>query len=190
MLHIIRESWYNPKMNITLALVSSVNGRITRGKETGVTAWTSPEDQAHFLGLVSEHALIFMGKDTYEAAKGHIKLQEGKLRIVFTHTPETYEQQTVPGQLEFTSDSPSVRIAALEALGYTDALCVGGSGLARQFFQEKLITSLALTIEPTLFGSGTPLIQEGNMDISLQLTSYDKLNDRGTLLCIYRVMYE
>ena len=88
-----------------------------------------------------------MGRKTYEAA--HIQLKPGILRIVLTHNP----QKGVPGILEFTDETPRELVNRLKNK-YKQMLLLGGSDIATQFFEEKLIDEVWLTIEPKIFGSG------------------------------------
>src|SRR5688572_20802768 len=107
-------------MKLSLVAVTSVDGKLTRGDQSDIYSWTSVEDQQHFSQMIRDHSLIIMGRKTYEAAQGKIKLQAGKLRVVMTHHPEMYVEEAVPGQLEFTSSQPSELVSQLEERGYGD----------------------------------------------------------------------
>lgn len=174
-------------MKITLVMVSSVNGRITKGDDPNISTWTSKEDSQHFSNMLDEASLIVMGSSTYEAAKEVIELQEGKCRIILTRDPKKYVEETVPGQLEFTDESPSVLVERLEKVGYKEMLLAGGGEINKLFFEEHLVNELYLTIEPKLFGKGKLLVQEGDFYHSLELESVRRLNEKGTLLMHFRV---
>ena len=174
-------------MNITLALVTSVNGKLTRGTSTNIYEWTSKEDRQYFFSLIDAYSLIFMGRKTYEASKSVIRLKPGTLRIVLTRQPERYVQETVPRQLEFSADSPKVLVKRLEKAGYKEALVVGGSGVASGFLRAKLVDTVNMTLEPYLFGTGVQFLDRMGLNVSLQLMSYKQLNARGTLLLTYNV---
>jgi dihydrofolate reductase len=176
-------------MNIVLMMVSSVNGKITRNKETDVRQWTSPEDGELFVALKEKYPLIVMGRHTYEIARPMMKLNPAHKRIVLTAHPELYQNQAVEGQLEFTDKEPRQLVEDLEKQGHKDMLLVGGGLVNAAFFEQKLVTELHLSIEPKLFGQGNNLLSENpNIDISLQLKSMNKLNDTGTIHCVYTVL--
>ena len=174
-------------MRLILVMVMSANGKTTNGDSPSIYTWTSPEDRAYFFSLIQDNDVIIMGRKTYEAAKPVMKLQPGKLRIVMTNQPAVYENQTVPGQLKFTKDSPTQIVNSLASDNYEQALLVGGSQINHQFLKDKLVSELWLTIEPHLFSSGNPLIAE-EFATSLELQSIEQLNDRGTLLLKYTVL--
>lgn len=169
-------------------MVSSLNGKITRGDDPDVTHWTSKEDAALFASMKAQHNLIVMGSRTYEASQNRIKLKDGTLRIVLTKNPEQYEPHTVPGQLEFTNEHPKDLVNRLETQGFKNMLLVGGSEINTAFFKENLVDEIHLTIEPVLFGSGKPLVSQDQFETKLTLVDSRKLNDRGTLHVVYEIL--
>jgi dihydrofolate reductase len=98
-----------------------------------------------------------------------------------------YENEKIEGMLEFTNETPMELITRLESEGYTEGFHFGGAQSAGPFFKEKLITNIIQTIEPKLFGKGKGIATE-YLDISLQLESFTKLNEKGTLLLKYSVL--
>ncbi len=175
-------------MFITLAMVISVDGKITEGENADVRKWTSQEDKEHFNGLIKNNNLIIMGRNTYIAAKPIIKLSPKKLRVVLTKHPKQYKKEAVPGQLEFTSDTPKKLVEKLKARGYKKALLAGGGHTNTAFLKENLVNKLLLTVEPKIFGSGKPLVTNELMHVHLQLKSGKKLNSKGTLLLTYDIV--
>ena len=176
-------------MKVTLAFVSTINGKITQADNPDVTQWTSAEDQAHFKGLVKSHQVIITGRKTYQAAKPTLKLDSNKLRLVLTSNPKKYKQDAVPGQLEFTNSTPKKIIDNLKSSGYKKVLLASGSNLSTQFLNDQLVDEFQLTIEPKLFNSGTPIFSRLNKSIKLKLLKHKLLNSKGTLLLHYRVSY-
>lgn len=174
-------------MHITLMMVSTVNGKITRGDEPDVTAWTSSEDKELFMKMKKEYGLLIMGSASYLANKERIKSSKDIVRIVLTRDPKKYAADHVPNQLEFTDLSAKDLIQNLSSRGYEKILLVGGPEINALFLKENLVDDLHLTIEPQLFGLGKNLIADGDAAVSLQLVSVEKLNDRGTLHAIYTV---
>ncbi len=175
-------------MKIIMVAVSSLNGKLTKGKDPNIYSWTSKEDSKLFFSLIEKNNLIVMGGKTYEAARKIIKHKKNKLRIVLTRNPEKYFKETIKGVLEFTDESPLKLIARLGNRGYKKILVVGGSEVNTLFLKSKLVNEIYLTIEPKIFGSGTNLLNEENFDVSLKLIGLKKLNKQGTLLLKFRVV--
>jgi len=165
--------------------VCSANGFLTRGEDTVLSNWVSDEDLDRFSRVKNSHRLLVMGSKTYEAIRP--KPQSERLRVVLTSRPQDFLQDMVPGQLEFTSQEPVALVSDLEVRGYTSLLLLGGGLVNAAFLAAGLVDELDLTIEPVLFGNGTPLIATAELEAKLQLLSVEKLNERGTLLLHYRV---
>lgn len=174
-------------MHITLVLVASINGKITRGNDPDIYKWTSVEDQKHFFGLIEKYSLIVMGRKTYEVGKPRMKHIPSRLRIVYTKNPKQYKNEEIPNQLLFTNEPPDELISKLERMKYKEMLLVGGSKLATLFLKQKLINTIMLTIEPYLFGSGTDIFEMFDDMVPVELTDCKQLNQKGTLLLTYRV---
>lgn len=174
-------------MKVKLVMVTTINGKMTRGKDNDIYKWTSKEDQEQFFSLIEKSNLIVMGRKTYEAAKPYMKLVPGKLRIVMTKKPKKYQSQQMNGQLEFSSESPKALVTRLEKMGYEEMLLVGGSKIAADFFRYKLIQHVTLTLEPYLFGHGEKFIDNNDLQVNLKLIKFQKINSRGTLLLDFQV---
>ena len=173
-------------MKVILVAVSSLDGKITRGGDPNIYSWTSKEDTKLFFSSIKKHNLIVMGSKTYEAARGIIKLQKNKLRIVLTRNPKKYAAFTMPQSLEFSSETPQELIYRLETKGYKKMLLVGGSEISTLFFKFSLVDEMHLTIEPYIFGIGKTIVNE-ELYASLKLISFKKLNKQGTLRLKYKV---
>lgn len=171
-------------MKITLLAVSSTDGFITRGSESNIYEWTSPEDSKLFFEKIEDAKLIFMGAKTYGVARHFIKHKEGRKRIVFTKSPEKYKSEEVPGFLEFTSEDPEKIIKANKDTAQ-EALLVGGSEINSLFLKQGLVNEVHLTIEPLLFGDGKKM---STVSSKLELLSCEELNKIGTLLLKYKVI--
>lgn len=169
-----------------MVMVSTINGKITKGDDSDIYKWTSKEDQAFFFGLLKKNRVKIMGSTTYEAVKRNLKLQEGHLRIVLTRNPKKYSSDVILGQLEFSSESPYQLIDRLKKKKYKKILILGGGKINASFLKAGLVDELYLTLEPKVFGKGKLLIDEGNFEIDFKLSSIKKLNKQGTLLLKYK----
>jgi dihydrofolate reductase len=105
-----------------------------------------------------------------------------------TQRVSDYENDAVPGQLEFSDDSPALVVENLANEGYDEMLLVGGAHVATSFLKENLIDEIILTIEPRIFGSGGNFVVDKNLDAYLQLVELQKINDSGTLILKYQVL--
>ena len=170
-----------------MVMVSSLNGKITKGNDPNINLWTSKEDAKFFSSLRDKHDLIIMGRRTYDAVRSEIKPKPDKLRIVLTKTPARYSNETVKGGIEFTNEHPIKLLRRLVSKGFKNCLVVGGSEIARLFLQSSLVDELYLTIEPRIFGKGKSMFTEGEFEAYLKLISFKKLNSRGTLNLKYKV---
>src|SRR6266702_3666905 len=174
-------------MFVTLVTVQSLDGKMTRGDDPDVHAWSSDEDFRNFASLRDAHDVIVMGRTTYEVIRPTLHLRQDKLRIVLTAHPERFADQVVPGALEFTNEQPAELVARLESSGHKKLLLTtGGQGNAA-FLQAGLVNELYATIEPHLFGQGAELAGNVPMDVRLKLQAVRQLNDHGTILFHYQV---
>jgi dihydrofolate reductase len=176
-------------MNVILAYVSSLDGFLTNAAGQEASIWASQEDQAQFKQLGLECGVIIVGTNTYESHKAMMKPENGLLRIVMTREPEKYSKELISGSLEFSPLSPADLVKELSVARRRKALLAGGPKLYGEFFKEKLITELHVTLEPMLFGSGLSAASGIPADIRLQLMDTRQLNADGTLLLRYKVLY-
>ncbi|OGG39709.1 hypothetical protein A3A21_00225 [Candidatus Jorgensenbacteria bacterium RIFCSPLOWO2_01_FULL_45_25b] len=175
-------------MNIILAAVISLDGKITRHNETGAISWNSIEDKKHFARLIAKSDAIIMGRKTYEAARKIIVLSPRRLRIVLTRAPEKYKKEAVSRELEFSKESPRQIIRRLQKMGRRKILIVGGGEIYALFLREGLVSRIELTIEPKIFGTGGNFLAPLQMKKEFRLVSARRLNRRGTLLLTYDVI--
>lgn len=175
-------------MKLILVMVTSLDGKSTKHNAPGAQNIASSEDSVHFQKIIENASLIIMGSTTYDNHKNIMKHKEGTLRVIVTHHPERYENEKIPGQLEFTNETPSQLIKRLEQQGYTEGYLVGGAHTNTEFFKQNLVTELWQTIEPRIVGVGLGMVGEEEIDIRLKLLSSEKLNDNGTLLLKYLVL--
>jgi dihydrofolate reductase len=128
-----------------------------------------------------------MGGETYRTARETIRagLMPERLRLVLTRTPEAFANDSVPGKLEFTDTPPLQLVAELRQRGLQRCAILGGAQIHSLFLEAGLVDELWLTLEPLLFGNGTPLLARRTSS-QLTLLSSEKLAP-STLLLKYRV---
>ncbi|MFP4113986.1 MAG: dihydrofolate reductase family protein [Spirochaetota bacterium] len=174
-------------MRVIGLAVISIDGFLTRHDETGVS-FASAEDQEHFRSTMCSCGATVMGRRTFEAVRDRIVSDRGGgiLRTVMTRDPAARSDLHREGALEFTSATPREVVSSLERRGYSSLAVLGGSEVYRAFVAGNLVTEWQITVEPRLFGSGTPLIA-GTVDQRLELEESRLLN-RDTILLRYRVV--
>jgi len=173
-------------MRITLLAVQSLDGFITRHDTSG-SAFASAADKTHLRNALARFDCCVMGGTTYrlERARRPDRPLPARLQIVLTRSPDTFATETIPGRLEFTAASVPDLVTALRVRGMKNCALLGGSQIHSLFLGARLVDELWLTIEPRLFGNGTPLIAHRD-DISLKFLSQQALT-ADTLVLKYVV---
>ena len=153
-------------MNITIIAAISADGKIAERTSQSSMDWSSKEDMRFFVEKTKEARAMIMGRTTFETIGKPLK---DRLIIVLSREPG----KSIPGQVEWTSESPQTIVSNLERRGYTNVIIAGGSQIYTLFLQERLVTDLYLTIEPVLFGStGVPFIADtGRINLRLLETT-------------------
>jgi dihydrofolate reductase len=173
-------------MRLTLIAAQSLDGFITRHDTPG-SDFASAEDRAFFREALRAFDCCVMGATTYRSAREAIRgaLMLGRLRVILTRTPEAFVSDAAPSHLEFVNTPPAQLIAELNQRGFKHCALLGGAQIHSLFLAAGLVDELWITVEPLLFGGGTPLLA-GRTSTKLSLLSNEKLNP-NTLLLKYRV---
>lgn len=174
-------------MKTILIFVTSLDGKITRWGDPMIRSWSSKSDQEHFDAIWKNTHVIIMGSGTY--APDPVKPVPKHLFVVMTRQPDKYKSKEVPGQLEFTNESPLFLTERFRKAGEERVLIVGGAQIATLFLNAQLIDELWLTIEPKIFGTGSGFVNDEELDIELKLISCKQANDQGTLITKYKVIH-
>lgn len=169
-------------MRLTLIAAQSLDGFITRHNKPG-SEFASDGDRAFFREALRGFDCCVMGAETYRVSRGKIRaaLMPDRLRIVLTRKPETFGDDNEPGKLEFLNTPPGKLVAALRQRGFQHCAILGGSQIHSLFMEAGLVDELWLTVEPLLFGGGTPLLA-GRTEVKLSLISSEKLGTNTLLL--------
>lgn len=145
----------------------SLDGFITQGDEPG-TAFTSQEDKDWFGKTISEFPIKVLGRKTFEVSKDFIMARSqasgSGLRIVMTRDPSNFRDCYIPDRLEFTDSSVDEIVASLKQRRLTDSrvAVLGGGAVYSAFLNAGLLDEFWITLEPRLFGSGTPIATEAS----------------------------
>lgn len=173
-------------MKTILIFVSSLDGKVTKWGEQNVRSWSSHQDQDYYKNVWNESRLIIMGSTTFNADT--FNPSPNHLIIVMTSQPDRYKRFEIPGQMEFTKETPIELSSRFAINGYEKMLVIGGPHVATSFLEEKLVDELWLTIEPRIFGMGQNFATGVKLDINLRLMQSEKVNEQGTLITKYAVV--
>ena len=173
-------------MKTILIFVSSLDGKITRWGNPMIRSWSSKSDQEHFDAIWKDTRVIIMGSGTYNPDP--VKPVSRHLFVILTRHPERYKSREIPGQLEFTDDSPLLLMERFQKANEDKLLIVGGAQIAALFLKAQLIDELWLTIEPRIFGLGASFVNDEKLNIELKLLSCEQANEQGTLILKYKVI--
>jgi dihydrofolate reductase len=173
-------------MKTILIFVSSLDGKVTKWGEPNVRLWSSHQDQDYYKKVWNESRLIVMGSSTFNADT--FNPSPDHQIIIMTSHPDRYKSYEVPGQMEFTNETPVELSSRFATKGHQQMLVVGGPHISTSFLKEQLIDELWLTIEPKIFGTGENFATDAKLDIDLRLIQSEKVNDQGTLITKYGVL--
>jgi dihydrofolate reductase len=178
-------------MHTFLIVASSADGYLADKTDQKSTVWTSKEDAQFFNTRTKQAGLMVMGSTTYNTIGHPLK---DRITIVLTNNPEkitdakpltnlpTYQPETnFPTSLYTTNLNPSELVDFLNKLNYPELAVCGGSSVYTQFAKSGQATTLYLTFEPHIFGSGIPLFTD-NLNLPLTLKNTQKLNPNTILL--------
>ena len=173
-------------MKTILIFVSTLDGKVTKWGEPHVSSWSSHQDQDYYKKILDESQLIVMGSNSFNAEK--FKPSPNHQIIVMTSHPDKYKSLEIPGQIEFTNETPIELTARFKSKGHPQMLVIGGPHIATSFLKEQLIDELWLTFEPKIFGIGDNFAKGTKLDINLRLIHSEKVNEQGTLITKYAVL--
>ena len=173
-------------MKTILIFVSSLDGKVTKWGEPNVRSWSSHQDQDYYKKVWNESGLIVMGSTTFNADT--FNPSPDHRIVIMTSDPNKYKNAAVPGQIEFTNETPVELYSRFTKKDYQQMLVVGGPHVATSFLKEQLIDELWLTIEPKIFGMGDNFAMDSKLDINTRLIQIEKVNDQGTLITKYAVL--
>ncbi|KKW32849.1 MAG: Bifunctional deaminase-reductase domain protein [Candidatus Uhrbacteria bacterium GW2011_GWA2_53_10] len=193
-------------MRIILIAAVTADGKIAQKENQSSLTWTSKEDTKFFVSKTKEIGTVIMGRKTFATIGKPLK---DRRVIVLTRTPpkppliKGGDQGVSPpfqvtafgpamagsnggrgaggGTVEFTDEDPKALLERLEQEGVKAVAVAGGAQIYSTFLREGLVDELYLTVEPYLFGDGTPLV-EGCDPIEMELVDSTRLGDNAVLM--------
>ena len=173
-------------MHVTLLAAQSLDGFITQHDTPGST-FTSEADKKHFRDSLGGFDCSVMGGETYRVSRDLIRshLTKKRLRLVLTRAPDAYAADAQAGTLEFTKTTVTAMVDHLRQRAYQRCALLGGAQLHTLFLQAGLVDELWITVEPVLYGRGTPFLARQG-EFRLRLLEKASLSD-DVLLLKYQV---
>ncbi len=167
---------------LTLIAAQSLDGFITRHDEPG-TDFCGSEDAQFLSATLKEFDSMIMGRKTFETLRDRIVASHTTryLRKICTRKPADFAHLSREGLIEFTDAAPSGILEDLEARGRSRCALLGGGEIYTRFLEADLVDELWLTLEPKLFGTGTPIVASP-IDRQFMLESMTKLGQNTALL--------
>jgi dihydrofolate reductase len=176
-------------MRVTLIAAQSLDGFITKHDIPGA-GFASAADKEYFRTALRGFDCSVMGGVTYRGSRDALRAwrDTSRLQIVMTRSPAAFDGDATPGALEFADRAPAQILASLRERGRRNCALLGGAQIHSAFLAARLVDELWLTVEPLLFGGGTPLLAQraGAGGIRLSLHSCEQLAP-GTLLLKYHL---
>jgi dihydrofolate reductase len=175
-------------MRIIMIAAQSLDGYITQQDKPG-SAFTSEADKTFFREALREFDCSISGASCYRAARDGFRRSlssNTRYNVVLTRDPTRFATDAVPERLDFRNAPPPAIRDDLVSRGHRACALLGGSQIYRLFLDAQLVDELWLTVEPRLFGRGTPLVA-GPCNFTLKLRSNQPLS-ADTLLLKYGVL--
>jgi dihydrofolate reductase len=142
------------------------------------------EHVTDFLASYSWFDIVLMGRKTYQVGLdiGVTNPYPALRQYVFSRS---LKESPDPNVTLVSENLPGV-VRELKKEDGKDIWLCGGSEIATQLFQEKLIDEIILKLNPVAFGAGIPLFSKRLETAQLELSCH-KVYDNGVLLLQYRV---
>lgn len=152
-------------MKTTLIVATTADGFIAASEGQNSLEWTCAEDKAFFVSKTKEIGTMVMGLNTWKTIGKPLK---GRRIIVLTPNPEAHlplsegetKEGVSGGVVEFVSEEPVALLKRLEGEGVSQLAICGGAYVYSQFLKLGLVDEIYMTVEPILFGSGTPFVKD------------------------------
>ena len=168
------------KIHFVAFIVASIDGRISKNKESKVKNWTSLEDWKFFQDSLVKYNVVIVGYNTYKIAETNLKKRN---TIVFT---SRVVKPKIIGSVVFLNPKYSNILDFLKSTKRKNVAILGGPKVYNFFLEHKMLDELYVTIEPYIFSDGGPMFSGKFREVRLSLQSVKKINKKGTLLLKYK----
>jgi dihydrofolate reductase len=165
-------------MKITIYIATSANGFISNGRN--VPDWLSEEYGAGMYALCQRYKAVIMGKATYDIlTPDYLPLTSEGTTVVLSRNGQA---KSTNRTVVFTPSSPAEVVAMLKERGHENAVIIGGALTMSEFINASLVDDIYFVVEPTVFGTGLPMLKASETEVKLKLLEVAKLNDNTVRL--------
>lgn len=167
---------------LILIAAQSLDGFIARSNQAG-TDFCSDADASFLRKALKDFDSLIMGRKTYDTLRTRILKADTRryLRKIVTRTPVDYSHDSRPESVEFTNSPPIETLKELNKRGRKKTALLGGGEIYSAYLSSGLVDEIWITIEPLLFGAGTPLFSN-QKELKLELISSSQLSSSTVLL--------
>lgn len=164
---------------VLYSLACSLDGYVARTDHS--VDWLL-DDQGYDLGeFYAGVGVALIGRKTHDFMVAHGQpVMPGIENYVFSRNPDPPRYEGV----QWVSGDPAHLVQRLKEQPGKDIWLVGGSDLAKGFFEEGLVDEISLTIMPILLGQGIPLFPKMVKETSLRLVD-EKVYSSGVVRLRY-----
>ncbi len=166
------------KLNITMIMVMSIDGVVSRAIGESVSVWSSKEDKGHLESIVKDFDAVVMGSKSFK----RIKFADTKYIVL---TNDTNKWGDISSNPNFMGGSAQEIYSYLQNQGFKRIALLGGPVTNALFLQAGMVDEILLTVEPYMFGEGRKMSEGGALKNGFTLAVVEQLNERGTLLLRY-----
>ncbi len=159
-------------MKISIYIAMSANGFISNSRN--VPDWLSQEYMQGFDLHCQRTKAVIMGRTTYDIlAPDYLPLKKEGTTVVLTSNKQMKSDNST---VIFTQLSASEIVHLLETKGHSEAVIIGGAAVMSAFIKAGLVDDIYFVMEPVLFGSGLPLLNNMETELKLDLVEVSNLN--------------
>jgi len=165
-------------------MVMSADGIVAERAVQNSFEWSSSGDKKQFISRIQEIGTVLMGSNTYRSIGQ--SPYEGVKHLVLTHHPQQFDKYQ---NLEFLQGSVSDICKYLQKNNIKHLALLGGPNVNSQFFEEKCVNEVFLTIEPLILGKGMNMVEYIPEPVHLELEKMTMLENNNSSLFHYKVKY-
>jgi dihydrofolate reductase len=168
-----------------------VDGVIARSDQDKLE-WGSREDKFNYKEVTTRYGVVIVGSTTFNAMP-KVAFRNRKA-IILTRTPERFKEFK-PDQgneegirdFNFLPPNPDLVVSYLESKGIEKAVVIGGGKINGLFLKAGLVDRVCVTFAPKVFGKGTKIFGDEELDINLKINRMEKISE-NEIMVVYDVI--
>lgn len=160
-------------MKTILYMATTLNGIIAKSDDSA--DFLTEVEAASYSAAVKDAGAVVVGSKTYEVLSAQPEFQEfldAKVTMIVVTRRDTLDLKSDMHKIAHT---PEEALAMLKA--HDTVVVAGGGKMNAAFMKAGLIDEIYLDIEPAVLGSGIPLFDGVDFEISLELIGQKMLSE-------------